>query len=106
MDQSAEHAHVGGTTRTFLLVWFWLLAFTGLEVFLGYEQLALKLMIVLLMGISIAKAALIISYFMHLKYERRSLALTLMPALVLVIVLMFLVFPDSLQVLHMQMQSH
>jgi cytochrome c oxidase subunit 4 len=102
MDQSAEHAQLGGTTRTFLLVWFWLLAFTGLEVFLGYERLALKLMLVLLMGISIAKAALIISYFMHLKYERRSLALTLMPALVLVIVLMFLVFPDSYRLLQMQ----
>jgi len=101
MDHSVEHAHVGGTTRTFLLVWFWLLAFTGLEVFLGYKQLELRLMIVLLMGISIAKAALIISYFMHLKYERRSLALTLMPALVMVIVLMFMVFPDSLQVLRM-----
>lgn len=102
MDQSAEHAQLGGTTRTFLLVWFWLLAFTGLEVFLGYEQLELKLMLVLLMGISIAKAALIISYFMHLKYERRSLALTLMPALVLVIVLMFLVFPDSYRLFEMQ----
>ena len=102
MDQSAEQAHLGGTTRTFLLVWFWLLAFTGLEVFLGYEQLALKLMLVLLMSISIAKAALIISYFMHLKYERRSLALTLMPALVLVIVLMFLVFPDSYRLFEMQ----
>lgn len=102
MDQSAEQGHLGGTTRTFLLVWFWLLAFTGLEVFLGYEQLELKLMLVLLMGISIAKAALIISYFMHLKYERRSLALTLMPALVLVIVLMFLVFPDSYRLFEMQ----
>jgi len=102
MDRSAEQAHSGGTTRTFLLVWFWLLAFTGLEVFLGYEQLELKLMIILLMGISIAKAALIISYFMHLKYERRSLAVTLMPALVMVIVLMFVLFPDGYRLLQMQ----
>ena len=48
------------------------------------------------------KAALIISYFMHLRYERHSLAWTLMPAMVFVIVMMFVVFPDSLRLLHMR----
>jgi cytochrome c oxidase subunit IV len=102
MNPAGEHAHAEGSPKLFLFVWLWLLAFTCLEVFLGYEQLELKLMLVLLMGISIAKAALIISYFMHLKYEKRSLVLTLMPALVMVIVLMFMVFPDSVRLLHMR----
>ena len=102
MNSSAEHTHAEGTTRVFLVVWFWLLAFTGVEVFLGYEHLELKLMLVLLMGISIIKAALIIAYFMHLRYERASMAATLMPALVIVIVLMNVFLADSLRLLHMR----
>ena len=102
MTSSTEHAHTEGSTRVFLVVWFWLLAFTGVEVFLGYEQLELKLMLVLLMGLSIIKAALIIAYFMHLRYERTSMAATLMPALVIVIVLMNIFLPDSIRLLHMR----
>src|SRR5271157_4047821 len=102
MSGSTEHTQAEGTTRLFLIVWFWLLALTGVEVFLGYEQLELKLMLVLLMGLSIIKAALIIAYFMHLRYERPSMALALMPALVIVIVLMNIFLPDSLRLLHMR----
>ena len=102
MSAPTEHAHAEGTTRVFMIVWFWLLAMTAVEVFLGYEQLELKLMLVLLMGLSVIKAALIIAYFMHLRYERPSMAATLMPALVIVIVLMNIFLPDSLRLLHMR----
>lgn len=94
--------HIGGTTRVFLIVWFWLLALTAVEVFLGYKQLELKLMLVLLLGLSVIKAALIIAYFMHLRYERASMSAILMPALVVVIVLMNIFLPDSLRLLHMR----
>ena len=102
MTAPTEHAHAEGSTRTFLIVWFWLLAFTGVEVYLGYRQLELKLMLVLLMGLSVIKAALIIAYFMHLRYEKPSMAIALMPALVIVIVLMNIFLPDSLRLLHMR----
>jgi caa(3)-type oxidase subunit IV len=59
-------------------------------------------MLVLLMGLSIIKAALIIAYFMHLRYEKASMAAILMPALVIVIVLMNIFLPDSLRLLHMR----
>jgi cytochrome c oxidase subunit IV len=94
--------HAEGTTRVFLTVWFWLLALTAIEVFLGYKHLELRLMLVLLLGLSVVKAALIIAYFMHLRYERASMAATLMPALVIVIVLMNIFLPDSLRLLHMR----
>ena len=102
MTSPTEQTHPEGSTRVFLIVWFWLLALTGVEVFLGYEQLELKLMLVLLMGLSVIKAGLIIAYFMHLRYERPSMAATLMPALVMVIVLMNIFLPDSLRLLHMR----
>jgi cytochrome c oxidase subunit 4 len=102
MSATTEHTHAEGSTRVFMIVWFWLLALTGVEVFLGYKQLELKLMLVLLMGLSVIKAALIIAYFMHLRYEKPSMAAILMPALVIVIVLMNIFLPDSLRLLHMR----
>ena len=100
MEAVTHHEHVQGK-KIFLFVWFWLLVLTGGEVLLAYQDLPLKVMLIILMGLSIVKASLIISYFMHLRYERRSLVLTLMPALVFVICMMFVVFPDSVRLLTM-----
>jgi cytochrome c oxidase subunit 4 len=88
--------------RLTLIVWGWLLVLTGVEVFLAYEQLALRLMLVLLMGLSLVKAGLIIAYFMHLRFERKALILTLIPALVVVASTLAVFFPDSLRLLHMR----
>ena len=104
MCEAQDHEHEAGSKKLFLYVWFWLLGLTGIEVFLAYEQLGVKLMLTLLMGVSIIKATLIISYFMHLRYERRSLVLTLMPAMIFVIGMLFVFFPDSLRLLHMRPQ--
>ena len=85
-----------------MVVWVSLLVLTGVEVFLAYENLEVKLMLIILMTLSIVKASLIISYFMHLRFERMSLVLTLMPALVFVIVIMFMAFPDSVRLYEMK----
>jgi cytochrome c oxidase subunit 4 len=52
-------------------------------------------MLTVLIGLSVIKAALIIAYFMHLRFERLSLVLTLMPALVMCLILLLIFFPDS-----------
>jgi len=90
-----EVEHIGGTTLTFTKVWIALLAMTGIEVFLAYEQLPTMIMLTILLGLSIIKAALIIAYFMHLKFERLSLFLTLFPMLILCIVLMLIFLGDA-----------
>src|SRR5260370_38489783 len=91
-----EEAHFSGSNRLFISVWVWLLALTGFEVFLGYKQVPVIYMLVILMGVSIIKAALIVAYFMHLRFERLNLVLTIVPALVILICLLLLVFfPDS-----------
>ena len=96
MSTPAAHAPTG--SRLYLYVWFWLLALTSVEIFLAYEHLPVNLMLVLLMGLSVIKAALIMSYFMHLRFERLSLVLTLVPVLVLCICLILIFFfPDSLR---------
>jgi len=89
------HEHFAGSNRLFISIWVWLLALTGFEVFLGYKHLPIIYMLVILMGVSIVKAALIVAYFMHLRFERLNLVLTIVPALCICICLLLVFFPDS-----------
>lgn len=98
MHASSEQGHSEGSKKVVFAVWFTLLILTAAEVILAYQHLPIKAMLVILMTLSIVKASLIIAYFMHLRYERSSLAWTLMPALVFVVGMMFVVFPDSIRV--------
>jgi cytochrome c oxidase subunit IV len=96
MSASGEE-HFAGTNKLFTSIWTWLLLLTGIEIFLGYKPMPLHFMITILLGLSIIKAALIVAYFMHLKFERLSLVLTVVPMLVVCICLFFVFFPDSLR---------
>jgi cytochrome c oxidase subunit 4 len=89
-----EHEHVGSTSL-FVWVWIALIALTFFEVFLAYMDIRKDIMLVVLMGGSIIKAALIMAYFMHLKFERLTLVLTLVPAMVVCLSLLMIFFPDS-----------
>jgi len=97
-----ELPHVGATTGTFMKVWIALLVMTGIEVLLAYEQVPTLIMLTVLLGLSIIKAALIIAYFMHLKFERLSLFLTLFPMLIFCIVLMLIFLGDAVRIPNMR----
>jgi cytochrome c oxidase subunit 4 len=103
-DHSEAVEHVdGATTKAFLTVWFALLIMTAVEVFLAYEQIPIVIFLTALVGLSVIKAALIIAYFMHLKFEKLSLFLTLFPMLILCIILMLIMFlPDSSRLMMMR----
>ena len=95
MSGDTAHAH-GATTRLFLWVWGWLIVLTLVEVWLAYIKINLGLMLILLVGLSVIKAALIIAYFMHLRFERLSLFLTLWPITVICMLLIVIFFfPDA-----------
>jgi cytochrome c oxidase subunit IV len=87
--------HFAGSNKLFISIWGWLLGLTLVEIFLAYRPMPIHFMLVILMGLSIIKAALIVAYFMHLKFERLSLILTIVPMLVICICLLFVFFPDS-----------
>jgi len=95
MSAHVESEHFAGSNKLFISVWLWLLLLTGFEVFLGYIHLPVIYMLVILMGASIVKAALIVAYFMHLRFERLNLVLTIVPAVVICICLLLVFFPDS-----------
>jgi cytochrome c oxidase subunit 4 len=87
--------HFEGTTKFFLSILGWLLGLTMVEVLLAYYEVPIHIMLTILLGLSVIKAALIVAYFMHLRFERLSLVLTLIPMLVICICLLFVFFPDS-----------
>jgi cytochrome c oxidase subunit IV len=96
-------AHEVGSSKLFVSVWVWLLALTGVEVFLAYLRLAPPLMLTILVGLSLIKAALIISYFMHMRFEKLGLFLLLVPAMVFCICMMLIMFfPDSVRLMNMR----
>ncbi len=90
-----EHEHFAGSNKLFTSIWIWLVLLTIVEIVLAYRPMAIHFMLTILLGLSIIKAALIVAYFMHLKFERLSLILTLVPALVVCILLLSVFFPDS-----------
>jgi cytochrome c oxidase subunit IV len=92
--EQVEHIE-GVTTATFGKIWIVLLLLTAIEVFLCYKQLPTLTMLTALVGLSVIKAALIIAYFMHLKFERFSLFLTLFPMLIFCILLMLIFLGDA-----------
>jgi len=100
---TAMEGHDVGTTKLFVSVWVWLLVLTAIEVFLAYLRLHPYLMLTILVGLSLIKSALIMSYFMHLRFERLGLFLILVPAMVFCICMMLIMFfPDSLRMMEMR----
>ncbi len=93
---SSEH---DDHNRLYLMVWSGLLILTIGEVILAYQPMGVALMLGLLLLLSFGKTGLIVAYFMHLRWERSSLVLTIIPAVAFCIAMMFIVFPDGLRLL-------
>ena len=92
-------AHEVGSKKLFMWVWFWLLVLTGVEVFLAYLRLEPHMMLTILVGLSLIKSALIVAYFMHMRFEKIGLFVIIVPTLVLcLIMILIFVFPDSLRI--------
>ena len=101
--EGGSQVHAVGSARLFTMVWVWLAVITFIEVFLAYERLRPTLMLTLLVVLSVVKAALIISYFMHMKYEKIGLALLLIPSAIFCICMIIIFFmPDSARLLQMR----
>jgi len=92
-----QHRHHG--KAQFFWVWGALLAMTAIEVYLTYQNMQPVRMLTILMGLSLVKAALIIGFFMHMKYEISQMKWLTMCALVLCLALMMIFFPDALRIL-------
>jgi caa(3)-type oxidase subunit IV len=93
-----EHRH--HKKAMFFWVWGGLLILTALEVYLTYQNMEPKRMLTILMGLSLIKAALIIGFFMHLRYEvSRMKWLTMCSVIGCLILMTVFFFPDAFRIL-------
>src|SRR5881628_2297461 len=80
---------------------FWFLAIlTVIEIALIYMPLTKVTIGVLLCALALGKAALVAMYFMHLRFEVRTLGLIAVTPLVIATLLIFLLLPDGFAVAH------
>lgn len=96
----------GSVIPKYLPVYFVLLAIAGLEVFLAYQNFATGSLLAILLGLAVCGGALAVMYFMHLAQERRSLFLTLIPALIFVLLMLNMIWTDSFRLLHLRPFAH
>jgi len=84
-------------------VWGALLFLTAVEVILAYKQVFAPLrMLQILLVLSVIKSALIIAYFMHLKFERALMRWLLVISVSTCFVIMyFFFFPDADRIIHL-----
>jgi len=83
-------------------VWGALLLLTAVEVVLAYKRVFEPLqMLEALMILSIIKSALIIGYFMHLKYEVAAMKWVMMTAVTACLCLLCIFFPDAFRIVHL-----
>jgi caa(3)-type oxidase subunit IV len=99
--QREAMAHRAHSHTPFYIVWGVLLAITAVEVLLAYEHLQPVRMLSILLGLSVIKAALIISWFMHMRYEVTRMRRLMMASLCVCLVLMCVFFADAFRILNL-----
>ncbi len=82
------------TEPNYIGVFWWLLALTILEIAVIYMPMARLIIVILLVGMALSKAALVGMYFMHLKFERLTLGVIALTPLILCVFLILMLFPD------------
>ena len=100
MHDAATHDDSKGQ---YFWVWGALLVLTGIEVWLGYRQVFEPVrMLEVLLVLSVIKSALIIAYFMHLKFEAAIMRWMIVISVFGLFVIMYLFFfPDAGRILRL-----
>jgi len=100
MHDVAKHDDSKGQ---YFWVWGAFLVLTAVEVVLGYKQIFEPVhMLEVLLVLSIIKSALIIGYFMHLKYETGLMRWMLVISVTACFIIMyFFFFPDAGRILRL-----
>ncbi len=89
MAETATHAH---KSPNYMAIWGWLAVLTVLEV--GAYFMAPPTKWVLLVAFAVTKAALVALYFMHLRFETRTLTYIALTPLAIAVLLLLVLIPD------------
>jgi cytochrome c oxidase subunit IV len=91
------------TIQAYLVVWIGLLLIVVVQVLLTYAHLPPGRLLAALLVLALLEAALGLSYFMNLKYERPILFWSLIPYLIFAMFMLDHVWPDALRLLHQRL---
>jgi heme/copper-type cytochrome/quinol oxidase subunit 4 len=81
--------------KLYVGVWLGLLVIVAAEVALTYGGLSEGSLLAALLVLAVIEAAIALMYFMHLRYERRLLFWSLIPALIFVLLMLNHVWRDA-----------
>ena len=82
------------STANYLKIFYILLALTIVEVAIVYPHLPKMLLVGLLVILAVWKAALVAMHFMHLKFEKSTLAVVALTPFILCVFLILMLLPD------------
>jgi len=91
---TAAHKH-----PNYMAIFWWLAILTVVELAVVFMPLSKLTIGVLLCGLALGKAALVAAYFMHLKFETKTLTWIAFTPLVIATLLVFVLLPDGFAVL-------
>lgn len=78
----------------YMNIFWWLTGLTLVEIGVAMPEYAIVLKAILLIGLACSKAALVAGYFMHLKFERRTLAAIVITPFLICVFLVIMLMPD------------
>jgi len=84
----------GHAAPNYWMIWLYLSILTVLEIAAIYLDVAKLIIVILLVGLALSKAALVAMYFMHLRFERPTLGLIALSPLILCVFLILMLLPD------------
>ena len=94
---AGTHGHKG---PSYMAIFWWLAVLTVIEIAVIYAPLARLVIGILLVALAISKASLVAMYFMHLRFETRTLGYIALTPLLLGTLLIFILLPDHRYVDH------
>src|SRR5262245_31936629 len=83
----------------YLMIFWWLAVLTVLEIAVIFMPIPKMTINVLLGVMALTKAVLVAAYFMHLRFEVRTLGLIAVTPLAIAILLIFVILPDSFAII-------
>ena len=90
--ETAKHEH-----PNYIAIWVWLAVLTVIEVGVAFmSHLPKPVLMLLLVGMALFKALLVAMYFMHLKFEQRTLRTIALIPLPLAVLLVLVVITEKI----------
>ena len=84
----------GLLSRQYLVIWAWLLVLMTLSISTGLMPITRSVAITIMFSLAVVKAVLVAIHFMHLKVETWLIHTIALVPVVLVVGLLFALFPD------------